>query len=124
MTRKSITFISNRFVVVLLLASLVLLSTTRYKQYRQSKKVEAQIASLQSESRLVEEKNQQLENSLQYLSSESASERLARQQMNLKRNGEIAVVFLPSGPTNKTEEQKSNASNFRLWWNYFFGHAR
>lgn len=120
-TRKTITFISNRFVVVLLLGSLVLLSISEYHQWKSRQKVQRQIDSLKSEAKMVEEKNGQLEDSLKYLSSTSATERLARQQMNLKKPGEIAVVFMPSKDAAVSTFETKKQSNIRAWWNYFFG---
>lgn len=120
-TRKTITFISNRFVVVLLVGSLVLLSVSQYHQWKSRQKVQRQIDSLKSEAKLVEEKNGQLEDSLKYLSSTSATERLARQQMNLKKPGEIAVVFMPSKDAAVTTTETKKQSNVRAWWDYFFG---
>lgn len=120
-TRKTITFISNRFAVVLLLGSLVLLSISQYHQWKSRQKIQHQIDSLKTEAKAVEEKNGQLEDSLKYLSSTSATERLARQQMNLKKPGEIAVVFMPSKDTGVTAAETKKQSNIRAWWNYFFG---
>lgn len=120
-TRKTITFISNRFAVVLLIGSLVLLSVSQYHQWRSREKIQHQIDSLKSEAKTVEEKNGQLEDSLKYLSSTSATERLARQQMNLKKPGEIAVVFMPSKDAGVVTSETKRQSNVRAWWEYFFG---
>lgn len=116
---------SNRFVVVLLLGSLVVLGWSQYQKWQERKKVEKQIQALKAEAAQVDEKNKQLEESLKYLSTNAATERLARQQLNLKREGEIAVVFMANNRTGGavSDSQQAPADpHWRLWWNHFFKH--
>lgn len=118
--RKSVTFLSNRFVVVLLVASLGFLSFVKFNQIREQRKLDREIQSLKSESKDVEEKNKQIEDSLKYLSSQSAADRIAHQQLNKKRDGEIAVVFMPTASATTTASGGLAESNPKTWWNYFF----
>lgn len=115
---------SNRFVIVILVGSLVVLGWSQYQKWQDRKKVEKQIQALKAEAAQVDEKNKQLEESLKYLSTNAATERLARQQLNLKREGEIAVVFMAN--TRPAGAQEPSAvppePNWRQWWNYFFKH--
>lgn len=116
---KSIQFISNRFVIVLLLGSLALLFVSQYKQYEERKKVSRHIAALKTEAAGIVDKNQQLEDSLKYLSTTAAGDRLAR-QMNLKKEGEIAVVFMPPKDGEVLAGGTAQPSHVRAWWDYFF----
>lgn len=118
--RKSITFLSNRFVVVLLVVSLGFLSVVKINQIREQRKLTREIQSLQFESKEVEEKNKQIEDSLKYLSSQSAADRIAHQQLNKKKDGEIAVVFMPAETRAVTPGTDQKESNLEAWWNYFF----
>lgn len=122
MIHKSISFMSNRFVIVLLLGSIVLLAVSQYNQWQERQKITRQIESLQAEARAVDDKNKQLENSLGYLSSTGATERLAREQLGLKKEGEIAVVFVPSEDNGQTGNVDTTIPNWKLWWEYFFKH--
>lgn len=119
--RRSITFLSNRFVIVLLVLSLGFLSFVKINQIREQRKLDREIQSLKSESKDVEEKNKQIEDSLQYLSSQSAADRIAHQQLNKKRDGEIAVVFMPTAGAAASIAAGHTESNPKAWWNYFFG---
>ena len=120
--RATISFMSNRFVVVVLLGSLVVLGWSQYHRWEERQKVEKQIQALQAEASQVDEKNRQLEESLKYLSTNAATERLARQQLNMKREGEIAVVFMADAASraNQPESQKATVPYWRLWWDHFF----
>lgn len=118
--RTSISFISNRFVVLLLIGGIALFSVSEYKQWQQRQKVEKQIAALKAEANTVEEKNAQLENSLRYLASTGATERLAREQLGLKKDGEIPVVFVPGKSSEQEVQAPKEVSNARAWWDYFF----
>ncbi len=113
---------SNRFVVVVLVGSLLVLGWSQYRKWQEREKVEKQIQALKAEASQVDEKNKQLEESLKYLSTNAATERLARQQLNMKRDGEIAVVFMANGGsrTSQPESQAVPVSNWRLWWEHFF----
>lgn len=119
--RKSISFLSNRFFIVLLVASLGFLTFVKINQIREQRKLDREIQSLKSESKDVEEKNKQIEDSLQYLSSQSAADRIAHQQLNKKRDGEIAVVFMPTAGVATAASVGHTDSNPKAWWNYFFG---
>lgn len=115
---------SNRFVIVILVGSLVVLGWSQYQKWQDRKKVEKQIQALKAEAAQVDEKNKQLEESLKYLSTNAATERLARQQLNLKREGEIAVVFMANGKPEGGQEASTVPPEpyWRQWWNYFFKH--
>ncbi len=109
--------------VVLLLGSLAILSLSQYQKWEAQKKIQKQIDALKAESQEIGEKNAQLESSLQYLASAAATERLARQQLNMKKDGEVAVVFLAGA--KEVSEQGTEAKQipvWKQWWEYFFAH--
>lgn len=119
--RRSLTFLSNRFVIILLVLSLGFLSFVKISQLREQRRLNREIQSLRSESKDVEEKNKQIEDSLKYLSSQSAADRIAHQQLNKKRDGEIAVVFMPTASAAVSVAAGQTQSNPKAWWDYFFG---
>lgn len=110
---------STKFVILLLLCSLVFFGVEQYKRYKVRASLDVQINSLKAEASSVEEKNKDLEDSLKYLSSVGATERLAKQQMNLERTGEIPVVFLPAEEKVVTTGS-SPTLHWRAWWEYLF----
>ncbi len=110
---------STKFVILLLLGSLILFGVQQYKRYQENATINDQIQALKAEASNIETKNKELEESLQYLTSTGATERLAKQQMNLEREGEISVVFLPT-ETKTSEQQELSIPHWKEWWNYFF----
>ncbi len=110
---------STILVVLILLGSLAFFGIHQYKRYQESATIKAQITALKAEAGNIEEKNKELEDSLKYLTSTGATERLAKQQMNLEREGEITVVFLPQ-ESNVVKQEDANKPHWREWWDYFF----
>lgn len=113
--------ISSRFFIVILVVLLALLTNVKYKQYKGQRDVEKLKSDLRNQAGIHEQKNKELAESIAYLNSESFKEQAARQQLNLKKEGEIVYSF--SDPSQEFVEQKTNevrASNSQQWWNYFF----
>ena len=110
---------STRLVVLILLGSLTFFGIQQYKRYQESATIKAQITALKAEAGSIEEKNKELEDSLKYLTSTGATERLAKQQMNLEREGEIPVVFLPQ-ESSVVKQEDAHKPHWREWWDYFF----
>lgn len=107
-----------------LLLLLAALAANEYKQYRQRLAIEKEIQSIIAQGEALQAKNRQLSDSLNYLNTDSYKERLAREQLNLKKPGEIVVNFanLKAQPQNaEAQAQNSPKQNAVKWWNYFFG---
>lgn len=77
---------------------------------------------LAQQMRSLQQKNQELSQSLSYLNSTSFKERVARQQLGLKKEGETVYNFTASGGKTLEEPSEQNErGNFEKWVEYFFG---
>ncbi len=97
-----------------------LLAYNKWYQWKDQQKLEQQISELRKEAAKVEAQNRDLEKSLELFSTEAAKEKIARTQLNLKKDGEEAVVFIAPQKDETTNPQVKEKSNLRLWWEYFF----
>ena len=95
-----------------------------FSVWRKHRSVEMEVAEVTEEARQYEEKNKELSESLAFLQSTASRERIARQQLNMKKEGEIVVHFpdtLTLNPDQKDEDKGTKRVNAETWWNYFFG---
>lgn len=113
-------FYSKIFLIIL---ALILLFTgvVEFRQWQVRRQVDNEIANLKKEEQNLKQSNQQLEQSINFLSTPEYQEKLARLQLNLKKDGEVVVDF----PQNQTiasniPEQVKADSNLYNWWQYIF----
>lgn len=91
------------------------------QQWQQRRKINAEINHLKEEQAALEERNNALQQSLQYFSSNNYQEKLAREQLGLKKDGEIVINFPPTGtPSNEGSQPEQYQSNAQKWWQYIF----
>ena len=91
------------------------------QQWQQRRKINAEIKHLQDEQASLEARNTALQQSLQYFSCENYQEKLAREQLGLKKDGEIVINFPPGGITPAESGQNATPqSNLQKWWQYLF----
>ncbi len=91
------------------------------QQWQQRRKINAEINLLKQEQAELESRNNALQQSLQYFSSDSYKEKLAREQLGLKKEGELVINFPTFGiPTSKPEENIEPKTNPQKWWEYIF----
>ncbi len=102
-------------VIVLLLIAFGL----ELQQWRGRQAINNEISHLVAEQQSLEKKNVDLEQSLQYFSSDSYKEKLAREQLGLKKDGEIVVNFPKTNEPAATVQLLSPESNPKKWWQYF-----
>jgi cell division protein FtsB len=117
------TYIKSPLILVGLAALFIGLATIQYRQFKQRAGINKEIESLQQQQVQLEQKNQQLSDSLQYLSTSDYKDRVARQELGLKRNGELVYNFTSQGaPGQSGQEGATQASgpNFERWWLYLF----
>lgn len=113
-------FYSKPFLIVLALA-LIIAGTLEYKQYNERKEIDQEIAELLAEEERLLATNKQLEQSISFLSSPEYQEKLARMQLNLKKEGEIVVNFPSDKATSQVvTETPTDSSNMIKWWKYIF----
>jgi len=106
---------------VALLILLVFLGNLKFKQWQSQRQIEKEKQSLQDQADSLQKKNQELSRSLQYLNSESFKERVAREQLGLKKDGEQAYSFADAPRVaGASTDAPGGPSNIKKWWDYFF----
>ncbi len=107
--------------IAVLLVLIVLVGTLQFQQLRKRQKFNQEIAELQKQEQELIAKNQVLQDSLEYINNDNYKEKIARQQLNLKKEGEVVVNF--PAQINFSEQQSApepEPTNPQKWWNYFF----
>ena len=115
-------FINSKLFILAMVILCVFFVNLKYKQYKQQKLIETEKNSLTKQIQELESKNSVLSQSLSYLDTLEFKEKLARQQLNLKRKEEQVFNFsekLTSDNPLGLEMQKQQKSNFQKWWEYF-----
>ena len=115
-------FLSSKLTVAGLLVLLAFFGNLRYQQWRYEKSVERQKADLYAQEQVLQKKNEELNESLSLLNSPNFKERFARQQLNMKKEGETVFTFSEAGEPviQGSQEASADEGNPRKWWNYFF----
>jgi len=107
-----------------LLAGLILLAVflgqLHYQQWVKRKSVEEQIQKLVAQEKDLDQKNSELAQSLAYLQSTGYKERAAREQLGLKKEGEIVVKFEEPQTATESAKPTTKTDNFESWIKYFF----
>ena len=93
-----------------------------YQQAEERKLFRQEISRLEAD-------NRELQKQIEYLKSEAYVEKVAREQLNLIKPGETAVVVLsptpvptsPAPPKGQAAPPQPPKTNWELWWDYFFG---
>lgn len=115
-------YFSRKSVIFLLVCLTAFLGYLRFVQYRQKASIDSERASLESQISSVERKNQEMEASIKYLSSLSSKEKVAREQLNLKKQGEKVYSFTQidgRGGVSAKYAADDKSSNPAKWWRYF-----
>jgi cell division protein FtsL len=109
------------FVVLLLFA--VSLSWKIISVWGKHDSVQQEIQTLENEVAESKQANEKIADSIKKLDALSTKEKIAKEDLDLKRTGEIVLRFDPetskkeAGAPQETEEK----SKIRQWWDYFFG---
>ncbi|MEZ4180449.1 MAG: septum formation initiator family protein [Candidatus Doudnabacteria bacterium] len=111
---------SKSLLVVMVIIALVV-GSLEFKRWKERKAVDQEIQSLVEQEQLLKSQNQELTESIQFLSSPEYQEKLARLQLNLQKEGEIVVSF-PTEPENTSinTQETNHQNNIIKWWNYIF----
>lgn len=108
-------------VIAVLVIVLLVVSTLQIIQWRKRRLISAEIEQIKQQQAAVQQKNKDLESSLSLLNTTDYKEKIAREQLNLKKEGEIVVNFpMVLGAAENT--QQIELSNSQKWWQYFFNH--
>jgi cell division protein FtsB len=86
------------------------------------KKVAEEIKNLQEQAASLDQKNKQLSDSLAFLDTNAYKEKVAKESLNMKQNGEVAISFIPEvdNSNNQPKNDQKPVSNPLKWWYYFF----
>jgi cell division protein FtsB len=99
---------------------------TQFQNWKKKQNVDSEIAQLTKQANSLQQKNQEISNSLTFLNSSDFKEKIAREQLNLKKDGEQVynITDNPNSNTNSTNLEAANKpgdmSNARKWYIYFF----
>lgn len=105
---------------MLIACLLIFLFDIKYKQWKNQRAVERQQQELTAQINLLTKKNSGLNQSMSYLNSLSFKERVAREQLNLKKAGELAYTFTQAPTPSSTPVVTTDSkSNFEKWVDYF-----
>ena len=95
---------------------------TKFLQVKNQRAIDAEKQNLINQANTLNGQNQQLSQSISYLNSTDFKEKVARQQLDLKRSGEIAYNFTQGSQQTVVQPAPApTTSNFQKWWNYFNG---
>ncbi len=119
-TKKKRGLYFKRLIAVGLVCLAFFLSFNKWQQWKQYETLQKQVNLLKQEEQNILAQNNDLEKSLELLSSDSSSEKIARMQLNLKKEGEETVVFIEPESQETPSQQEEKKSNFKQWWEYFF----
>ncbi len=91
------------------------------QQWQQRRKIDSEISQLMAEQADLDQRNKALQESLVYFSSDNYQEKLAREQLGLKKDGEIVINFPSGGVISHPDElEPVQQSNPQKWWQYIF----
>jgi len=117
-----------RFLVLALLALAMFAGISAVRMTYRHFRIERDVGRIEAEIIRLQEEREEAERALVALDDLTAIERVARETLNLKREGEQVVVVVPSGvPEAPPEgeavisEPEQEPSNPVKWWAYFFG---
>lgn len=114
-------WLGSTSLIVVLLIVLGVVSLLQFNQWRKRQLIALEIEQIKQQQAEVQQKNLDLENSLNLLNTQDYKERVAREQLNLKKEGEVVVNFPPGlGSHNQTSQIRE--TNPQKWWRYFFHH--
>ncbi len=113
---------TSKWVIFGLVILTIFFAEQKYRQFRLQAKIETEKVSLQKELQGLEGRNSELQRTLGYLDSDTYKELIAKQQLNLQKNGELAYSFSENQAppdTGNAQQNLSGLSNFQKWANYF-----
>ncbi|MBI3952864.1 MAG: septum formation initiator family protein [Candidatus Doudnabacteria bacterium] len=113
-------FLQSKIGTAVLVCGVVFVIVITGKLMSQKRDVENEIKKLQDQSEQIAKENQDLSQLINYLNTDTYKERQAREQLNLKKDGEFVVV-LPNFEDEASQGSgEQELSNPKKWFNYFW----
>jgi cell division protein FtsB len=113
--------LNSTLIIVILVIIFLSLSALQFNQWRKRRSIQKEINHLVQQQQEYQQKNQDLEDSLNLISTRNFKEKIAREQLNLKKDGEIVVNFPSLPQSDNSQSVTAVQTNPQKWWNYFFG---
>jgi len=119
-------------VFIAMLSVTAFFSAPTIKEIRRSRAIESEIENLRKKANKISVDNSFLKEQIEYLKSDHYKERLAKDKLNLRNQGEQVVIVQPSVKNDIVDQNreknideandgvKKDISNFEKWWKYFF----
>ena len=105
---------------------LVFLLVVSFGQFRNRRGIQKEIDALTKQADQIQKNNQEVQNFIAYLKTDSYKEQAARQQLNLKKEGEVVYSFSGLAPETEVVSTEAQAkedfakkSNAEKWLAYF-----
>ncbi len=128
--KKFLNFLKSPWFVVPGVLVLGALLYVNWQQVKQSRGIQAQINSLNEQADALQQKNTDLLSTINSLKQVGATQKLAREQLNLKQPGEFVYSFAPQeagsgdgsgvGSGGTSSGGGDTTPNPEKWYNYFF----
>ncbi len=108
---------------------LLLMSVLEFRQWRLRANVQKEISDLNNQAEQIQKSNAELESFVSYLKTDSYKEKAAREQLSMKKDGEVVYSFTNQAPAaaesasaqaGDAANPKPPQNNIGKWWQYFF----
>lgn len=113
--------LSSKLSVLALIILALFFAQLKFRQRQNQALIEREKTKLENQAGALQKNNEELSQSLSYLNSADFKERVARQQLNLKKQGETIYTFGSPPQNSENGDSQAKISNFDKWRNYFFG---
>ena len=112
----------SKFFTKVGIAALFLILILLGKELKKRYEINHEIQNLRNEIANLDAKNQETLNLINYFKTREFQERQARTLLGLQKPGEFAVAlpFQETAASGDETSQKSQSSNLKKWWGYFF----
>lgn len=112
---------TSKTIIILLIALAGFFGQQKFRQYRLQTAIETEKQKLLNQLNALEGKNTELHQTLGYLNSKNYKETIARQQLNMQKEGELVYSFSepPDEGISSDNYIETQTSNFQKWVNYF-----
>ncbi len=113
-------WLSSTPIIITLVVILAGISILEFRQWRKRRQIQVEIAHITQQQAEYQQKNKDLEQSLSLLNTQNYKEKIAREQLNLKKDGEIVVNFSNAAGPLAQSAPEALQTNPQKWWRYFF----